>query len=49
MDGETVVDCLTRLGIPSAEVAIIFVNNRHAAPETILAESDCTGLFFRGG
>jgi len=43
--GETVERLIARLGIPVDEVAVVFVNGRHAPRETVLADGDRVGLF----
>jgi len=41
----TVADVIAELGIPDPEVGIIFINGRHAARDTVLAEGDALSLF----
>jgi sulfur carrier protein ThiS len=43
--GETVAGLIERLGVPPDDVAVIFVNGRHAPCETVLADGDRVGLF----
>jgi molybdopterin converting factor small subunit len=43
--GETVAQVMARLGIPEGGVALIFVNNTHREPHTVLNGGDTVGLF----
>jgi len=43
--GETVADVMARLGIPEGGAALIFVNNVHRKPETVLKGGDTVGFF----
>ena len=43
--GETVAEVMTRLGIPEGGVALIFVDNVHRRPETVLKDGDTVGFF----
>jgi molybdopterin synthase sulfur carrier subunit len=43
--GETVAEVLARLGIPEGGVALIFVDNVHRKPETVLKEGETVGFF----
>lgn len=43
--GETVAQVMARLGIPEGGVALIFVNNVHRKPDTVLKGSDTVGFF----
>ena len=38
-------DLMRALGIPAADVAIIFVNDMHATEATVLRDGDRVGLF----
>jgi len=44
-DGVTAGEIIDRVGIPPAEVTLIFINGRHSMPETKLAEGDTLALF----
>ncbi len=44
-EGATAGDVIDQLAVPREEVQIIFVNSRHAKPETVLQEGDKVGLF----
>jgi len=44
-DGSSVVQLIRALGIDPAEVKIVFVNGRHAAPEAPIQDGDRVGLF----
>lgn len=44
-EGATVAELLAALGIPAAEVKLIFRNNRHCGVETPLADGDEVRLF----
>ena len=43
--GETVARVLARLGIPEGAASLIFVNNVHREPDTILEAGDTVGFF----
>jgi len=43
--GETVDGLVTRLGIPPAEVKLMFINGTHVEPGAPLADGDRVGLF----
>ena len=43
--GETVAQLLARLGIPEGGAALIFVNNAHVKPDTVLKGGDTVGFF----
>ena len=43
--GETVAQVMARIGIPEGGVALIFVNNVHQAPDTVLNDGDTVGFF----
>ena len=43
--GETVGQLLARLGIAEGAVALIFVNNVHRQPDTVLKGGDTVGFF----
>jgi len=43
--GETVAEVMARLGIPEGGAALIFVNNVHRKPETVLKGGDSVGFF----
>jgi len=43
--GETVAQVMARLGIPKEGVALIFVNNVHREPDTVLNDGDTVGFF----
>jgi molybdopterin synthase sulfur carrier subunit len=43
--GETVAHVMTRLGIPEGGAALIFVNNVHRQPDTVLKGGDTVGFF----
>jgi len=38
-------DLIRELGIPEKEVTLVFINNRHALPDTELTEGDTLALF----
>jgi molybdopterin converting factor small subunit len=44
-EGTTVQSILNDLSIPESEAAIIFVNGRHAGPDTFLLEKDTVSIF----
>ncbi len=44
-DGATVAQAMETLGAPPDEVAVIFVNGRGVAVDTVLSEGDRLGLF----
>ena len=44
-EGETVAQVMARLGIPEGGAALIFVNNVHRKPETVLMGGDAVGFF----
>jgi sulfur carrier protein len=44
-DGSAVRDALILTGVSINETAVLFVNGRHALPETLLAEGDSLGVF----
>ena len=44
-EGASVRDALETLALGSDEAAIIFVNGRHADPETILSPGDILSIF----
>ena len=44
-NGETVAHLMVRLGIPEGGAALIFVNNVHGKPETVLKAGDTIGFF----
>ena len=41
----TVGRVLEDLGIPESEVKVVFVNNRHASEDRVLADGDVIGIF----
>ncbi|MCX8110305.1 MAG: MoaD/ThiS family protein [Syntrophorhabdaceae bacterium] len=41
----TISNIIEELGLPSEQVSIIFVNGRHAKPDTILKEGDEIAMF----
>jgi molybdopterin synthase sulfur carrier subunit len=43
--GETVARVMKRLGIPEGGAALIFVNNVHRQPDTVLRDGDTVGFF----
>ena len=43
--GETVARVMERLRIPEGGVALIFVNNVHQQPDTVLQDGDTVGFF----
>jgi molybdopterin synthase sulfur carrier subunit len=43
--GETVARVMERLGIPKGGAALIFVNNVHRQPDTVLRDGDTVGFF----
>jgi len=43
--GETVAQVMYRLGIPEGGAALIFVNNVHRKPDTVLKGGDTVGFF----
>jgi len=43
--GETVAQLMARLGIPEGGASLIFVNNLHRQPETVLQDGDVVGFF----
>jgi len=43
--GETVAQVMARLGIPEGGVSLIFVNNVHREPKTVLNGGDTVGFF----
>jgi molybdopterin converting factor small subunit len=44
-DGTTIQTVLNQLSIPENEAAIIFVNGRHAEPDTLLQDKDTVSIF----
>jgi molybdopterin synthase sulfur carrier subunit len=44
-DGATVGHILASLRIPEEEAAIIFINGRHAEPDSLLKEGDLLAIF----
>lgn len=44
-EGKGVVEVIRALNIPEQEVALIFVNGRHADPEDRLKDGDTLALF----
>jgi molybdopterin synthase sulfur carrier subunit len=44
-DGATVGHILASLHIPEEEAAIIFINGRHAEPDSLLKEGDLLAIF----
>jgi molybdopterin converting factor small subunit len=44
-DGTTVQGILNDLSIPERNAAIIFVNSRHAGPDTVILEKDTVSIF----
>ncbi len=44
-EGATAADLIRDLGIPPADVTILFVNGQHAEPDRVLADGDRVGLF----
>ena len=44
-DGLTAGEIVNMFAIPPTEVTLIFINGRHSAPETKLAEGDTLALF----
>jgi len=44
-EGETVARVLRRLGIPEEEVALIFVDNVHRKPDSVLTDGNTVGFF----
>ena len=44
-DGSTPGDIMEGIGIPGSEVSLIFINNAHAGPDTVLKEGDTLALF----
>lgn len=43
--GMRVKEILERLGVSMESVKMIFVNGRHATPETVLVDGDRVGVF----
>ncbi len=43
--GCTVASLVAQLGIPPAEVKVVFVNHRAVPPDQVLAEGDRVGIF----
>jgi len=43
--GETVADLVKRLGIPPAELKLVFINGAHVELDAPLADGDRVGLF----
>jgi len=43
--GTTIRGILNDLSIPESDAAIIFVNGRHAEPDTLLLEKDTVSIF----
>ena len=43
--GETVAHVMARLGLPEGGVALIFIDNIHRQPETVLEDGDRVGFF----
>ncbi len=43
--GSTISDIIDVLGLPSEQVSIMFVNGRHAKPDTVLKEGDELAMF----
>lgn len=44
-DEVTAGEIIGRIGIPSTEITLIFINGRHSTPEAKLAEGDVLALF----
>ena len=44
-DGTRIADVITDLGIPPADVGMIFVAGRHAEADRLIAEGDGVSLF----
>lgn len=46
LDGpQTIAEVIDRIGIPQKEVALIFVNGRHASRDVRLSDGDILALF----
>jgi len=45
VDGTTVADLVTELGIDPKDAKLIFINGRKGALDSVLAEGDRVGLF----
>ncbi|HMK43502.1 MAG TPA: MoaD/ThiS family protein [Dissulfurispiraceae bacterium] len=45
VDGSSVGMLLEKLSIPQDQVAILFINGRHATPESVMADGDSVGIF----
>jgi molybdopterin converting factor small subunit len=43
--GETAADLVARLGIPPAELKLVFINGAHVELDAKLADGDRVGLF----
>ncbi len=43
--GTTISEIIKELGLPPEQVSIIFVNGRHANPDTILKDGDDVAMF----
>jgi len=43
--GETAAHVMTRLGLPDGGVALVFIDNVHAQPDTALKDGDHVGFF----
>lgn len=43
--GATISNIIEELGLPPEQVSIIFVNGRHAKPDTILNDGDEVAMF----
>lgn len=44
-EGSTIIDILTRMGVPLEKVKILFLNGIHATGEEVLKEGDRVGVF----
>jgi sulfur-carrier protein len=44
-DGVTAGEVINMIAIPPTEVTLIFINGRHGAPETKLADGDTLAFF----
>jgi sulfur-carrier protein len=44
-EGTRTIDVMGIIGIPDAEVALIFINNVHAGLDTVLEQGDTLALF----
>jgi sulfur-carrier protein len=44
-EGTRAVDIIEKIGIPLAEVALIFINNCHAGLDAVLKDGDTLALF----